>query len=153
MNNQNIYSSSALLGSLLGVSIAFCVIFISTKSLGIALAATLSILMVLCSVVGAVTIAGWTLGTTTAILINILAGFSVDYIVHLAHAFVTSPGTKEDRVRGAFGDMGVSVMSGMMTSVLASLPLFACQIVFFASFGTFVSQFSQTNNLLLVNSV
>jgi hypothetical protein len=138
MNNQKIFRTSAVSGAMIGCGIAFVVILISTYNMFVAAFATLSILCVLVSVVGAVTIAGWTLGTVTSILISILAGFSVDYVVHLAHAFVTTPGNKEDRVRGAFADMGVSVMSGMLTSILASLPLFLCKIKFFASFGIFL---------------
>jgi len=34
--------------------------------------------------------------------------------------------------------MGAPVLSGMITSVLASLPLFACNLVFFSQFGTFL---------------
>ncbi|GMH55303.1 hypothetical protein TrLO_g5119 [Triparma laevis f. longispina] len=138
MNNQKIFRTSAVSGAMIGCAIAFVVILVSTLNVFVAAFATLSILCVLVSVVGAVTIAGWTLGTITSILISILAGFSVDYVVHLAHAFVTTPGDKETRVRGAFADMGVSVMSGMLTSILASLPLFLCKIKFFASFGIFL---------------
>ncbi|GMH50940.1 hypothetical protein TrRE_jg3946 [Triparma retinervis] len=138
MNNQKIFRTSAVTGALIGCAIAFLVILVSTMNPLIAVFATFSITCVLCSVVGAVTMQGWTLGTTTAILISILAGFSVDYVVHLAHAFVETPGCTEQRVRGAFADMGVSVMSGMLTSVLASLPLFLCKINFFSAFGTFL---------------
>jgi len=138
MNNQKIFRTSAVTGAMIGCAIAFVVIFISTMNPVIALFATFSITCVLCSVVGTVTMAGWTLGTTTAILISILAGFSVDYVVHLAHAFVETPGDQETRVRGAFADMGVSVMSGMITSIFASLPLFLCKIKFFSAFGVFL---------------
>jgi predicted RND superfamily exporter protein len=79
---------------------------------------------------------GWTLGTNEAILMSILAGFSVDYVVHLAHAYVESEGLNNvDRIKGAFGDMGTSVFSGMLTSVIASVPLFFCTLTFFAKFG------------------
>ena len=137
-NNQKIFRTSAVSGALIGCLIAFFVIFASTGNPVVALFSTFSITCVLCSVVGTVTMAGWTLGTITAILISILAGFSVDYAVHLAHAFIQTPGDAEAKVRGAFADMGVSVMSGMLTSVVASLPLFLCKIKFFASFGIFL---------------
>ena len=35
-------------------------------------------------------------------------------------------------------EMGSPVLSGMITSVLASLPLFLCNLVFFSQFGTFL---------------
>jgi len=82
--------------------------------------------------------AGWSLGTVEAILISILAGFSVDYVVHLAHAFSHNYGTVEERIVATFSEMGSPVFSGMCTSVLASLPLFLCNLQFFAKFGTFL---------------
>ena len=136
MNNQNIYRTSAVSGSMLGVAIAFIVLLVSTRKLHIALFATISIFSVLVAVIGSVTMMGWTLGTNEAILISILAGFSVDYVVHLAHAYVHAEGDTNERIIEAFGDMGISVFSGMLTSVVASIPLFMCTLIFFAKFGT-----------------
>merc|ERR1739840_88536 len=39
---------------------------------------------------------------------------------------------------GAFGDMGISVLNGMITSIGASVPLFFCQLQFFHKFGIFI---------------
>merc|ERR1712072_684 len=77
---------------------------------------------------------------TEAVLISILAGFSVDYVVHLAHAYVQNhqAPNNDERVRAAFKEMGVSVFSGMFTSVVAAIPLFFCTITFFSKFGTFL---------------
>jgi multidrug efflux pump subunit AcrB len=136
MNNQKIYRTSAIGGSLLGVVIAFVVLLASTRNVIISFFATISILSVLVTVIGIVSMLGWTLGTNEAILMSILAGFSVDYVVHLAHAYVESEGLNNvDRIKGAFGDMGTSVFSGMLTSVIASVPLFFCTLTFFAKFG------------------
>ena len=90
------------------------------------------------AVIGLTTMVGWTLGTVEAILISILAGFSVDYVVHLAHAYSHSYGTVNERIVATFSEMGSPVFSGMCTSVLASLPLFACNLQFFSKFGTFL---------------
>merc|ERR1719491_1132747 len=81
---------------------------------------------------------GWSLGSIESILITIVAGFSVDYVVHLAHAYRRSDGDTVSRMTSAYGEMGVSVLSGMVTSVGASIPLFLCQLQFFAKFGTFI---------------
>ena len=55
--------------------------------------------------------------------------------MHLAHAFVQKDLPLEERIREAFGEMGVSVLSGMVTSVLAAIPLFSCTVTFFAKFA------------------
>jgi len=138
MNNQRIYRTSAVSGSMIGVAIAFAVLLIATKSFALSFFASASILTVLVGVIGSVSLLGWDLGSIEAILISILAGFSVDYVIHLAHAFVHAEGDTDTRIKAAFGDMGISVFSGMLTSVGASIPLFFCTLTFFAKFGTFL---------------
>eukprot|EP00622_Pseudochattonella_farcimen_P003046 FR738135.1.p1 GENE.FR738135.1~~FR738135.1.p1 ORF type:complete len:164 (+),score=18.40 FR738135.1:42-494(+) len=81
---------------------------------------------------------GWQLGSIEAILIAITAGFSVDYVVHLAHAMVQKDTDVDGRIRESFREMGVSVFSGMFTSVGASIFLFSCQLRFFYKFGVFL---------------
>ena len=41
-------------------------------------------------------------------------------------------------MRAAFGEMGVSVLSGMATSIGASIFLFLCDVQFFMKFGVFL---------------
>ena len=76
------------------------------------------------SVIGLVTMAGWELGSIEAILISILAGFSVDYVVHLAHAYSHNYGSSEERLINTFSEMGSPVFSGMCTSILVRRCLF-----------------------------
>ncbi|KAL7540180.1 hypothetical protein ACHAXR_009933 [Thalassiosira sp. AJA248-18] len=138
MNNQSIYVQSAIQGACLGVAIAFAVLLISTRVFHLAFFASLSIMSVLVSVIGTMVMLGMSLGSTESILIAILAGFSVDYVVHLAHAYEIAKGDTYDRLTEAFSDLGISVFNGMITSVVASIPLFFCQLTFFATFGTFL---------------
>jgi len=138
MNNQSIYVQTALQSSILGVVIAFIVLLLSTRVFHIAFFASLSICSVLVSVVGTMVMLGWSLGSIESILIGIIAGFSVDYVVHLAHAYEIAEGDTYERVTEAFGDLGISVFNGMVTSVAASIPLFFCSLQFFAKFGTFL---------------
>lgn len=138
MNNQSIYVQTAIQSSILGVCIAFIVLLVSTRVFHIALFASLSITCVLISVVGTMVMLGWYLGSIESILIGIIAGFSVDYVVHLAHAYEIASGDTYERITEAFGDLGISVFNGMITSVVASIPLFFCQLQFFAKFGTFL---------------
>jgi len=138
MNNQNIYLRTAIQSSILGVAIAFTVLLLATRVFHIALFASLSIVSVLVSVTGVMVMLGWFLGSIESVLISIIAGFSVDYVVHLAHAYESADGDTNERVTSAFGDMGISVLNGMVTSVAASIPLFFCQLQFFSKFGTFL---------------
>lgn len=138
MNNQAIYVKTVLTSSLLGVGIAFVVLLLATRVLHIATFATLSILCILVSVAGTTRLIGWDLGSIESTVIGITAGFAVDYVVHLAHAYTTADGDTENRVIEAFSDLGISVFNGMVTSVGASIPLFLCQLQFFKKFGIFI---------------
>merc|ERR1712230_358793 len=82
---------------------------------------------------------GWELGTIESICLTILAGFSVDYVVHLAHAFVQAEKKeRSDKVRSALDEIGVSVLGGMLTSASAAVALMLCQLQFFHKFGVFL---------------
>lgn len=140
MNNQKIYVRTAYQSAIVGVAIAFLVLLLATRVFHIALFASLIIASVLVSVVGMMVLLGWQLGSIESILIAVIAGFSVDYVVHLAHSYEAASDAKttSERLEAAFGDMGISVMNGMITSIAASIPLFFCQLSFFAKFGTFL---------------
>lgn len=139
MRNQQIYVQSAITGAITGTILAFVVILFATRCIRVAFLASLTICGILLSVLALMVAIGWQLGTIESINLTILAGFSVDYVVHLAHAYVQSHSElREDRVHDAVAEMGISVLSGMVTSVGASLLLFACQLQFFAKFGGFL---------------
>jgi predicted RND superfamily exporter protein len=60
--------------------------------------------------------------------------------VHLAHAYVQKENcSREDRVREAFEEMGVSVFSGMATSFMGAFVLLFCNLRFFFKFGVFLA--------------
>jgi predicted RND superfamily exporter protein len=140
INNQKIYQDSAAAGAKVGLLLAFIVILVATRSLIVAVCALLSIGFTLLCVLGGMQSLGWELGTIEAILISITAGFSVDYVVHLAHAYIQKADcSREDRVMEAFEEMGVSVFSGMATSFMAAFVLLFCQLRFFYKFGVFLA--------------
>merc|ERR1711959_348442 len=98
---------------------------------------------VLASVMGIMYGLGWELGTIESICLTILAGFSVDYVVHLAHAYVhvekeEEPSFRAERVKNALQSIGISVLYGMLTSASAAIALLLCQLQFFAKFGVFL---------------
>merc|ERR1719159_681842 len=139
MHTQTVFVSSALTGMITGTVLAFVVVLFATQQILVALASVLTILGVLSSVLGSMVALGWELGTIESICLTILAGFSVDYVVHLAHAFVHSEkNERSDKVRSALDEIGVSVLGGMLTSASAAVALMLCQLQFFYKFGVFL---------------
>merc|ERR1719224_432817 len=122
-----------------GTVLAFVVVLFATQQILVAFASMLTILGVLASVLGAMVALGWELGTIESICLTILAGFSVDYVVHLAHAYVhAEKKERSDKVRSALDEIGVSVLGGMLTSASAAVALMICQLQFFHKFGVFL---------------
>jgi len=139
MHTQTVFVSSAVTGMISGAVLAFVVVLLATQQILVAFASFLTILGVLTSVLGSMVALGWELGTIESICLTILAGFSVDYVVHLAHAFVhADKKDRSDKVQTALDVIGISVFFGMFTSASAAFALIACQIQFFHKFGVFL---------------
>jgi hypothetical protein len=139
MHTQTVFVSSALTGMMTGTILAFVVVLLATQQVLVALASVFTIVGILASVLGAMVALGWELGTIESICLTILAGFSVDYVVHLAHAFVhAEKKERADKVRSALDEIGVSVLGGMLTSASAAVALMICQLQFFYKFGVFL---------------
>ncbi len=69
----------------------------------------------------------------------ICVGFSVDYVVHLSADYMHSPHTsRHDKIKQAYSEMGVSVLSGAITTFGSGVFLFGGQILFFPKFALMI---------------
>ena len=88
---------------------------------------------------GVMNMMGWELGEVESIAVVANIGLAVDYIVHLAADYTHSrEPSRHDKMRQAYRQMGVSILSGAITTMGCGLLLVACQISFFKKFGTFI---------------
>lgn len=82
---------------------------------------------------------GWQLGSGESVSIVASIGFAVDYVVHLGGHYVHSKyKDRDNRIREALREMGISIISGSITTMLSVLILFACVIFLFTKFSIFV---------------
>ena len=66
-------------------------------------------------------------------------GLSVDYTVHLLHAYDNAPvSSRTARAHAALEEMGISVANSAITTLFAAAMLFACGFYFFFQFGGFI---------------
>ena len=82
---------------------------------------------------------GWSLGILEAISVVIIVGFSVDYVVHLANHYVES--VYQDRYRrmkDALTSIGISIVSGAITTIGSSIFLLMATILFYEKFAILV---------------
>lgn len=116
----------------------FLVLTLSTGNVVLAFYSTVTIAGIVTTVigVGAGGMMGWDLGTTEAIAAVITIGFSVDYCVHLANAYIENDATdRETRTRIALTTMGISVTAGAITTIVAGGFLGLCILTFFVKFA------------------
>merc|ERR1712203_148348 len=105
----------------------------------VSLLGVFNIVSILVFFLGLWPILGWKLDIFNIIFLIMAVGLSVDYTVHLLHAFnESSAPDRGKRVQESLSSMGITVLSGAVTTLLAALPLFLTQSTFFNRFGTFV---------------
>ena len=146
------------------LALAFLVLLLSTCDVVVSTIAASCIGSVVATVLGCMYIRGWSFGIIESICTTVLVGLSVDYTVHIANAYVNccdegGPGMTLTRRDGGFGGdggeeeeereawrririalrrMGLSVISGAVTTVGAASFLLGCVITFFDTFGEFI---------------
>merc|ERR1719343_838313 len=119
--------------------VAFIVMIIATANWWISAIGLLNIMSIVAIILGWMPLLGWSLGEYECIFMIATVGLSVDYTVHLLHAY--NHVVEFDRLtkaKGAMAEMGVSVVSSAITTLLAASLLFACRFYFFFQFGAFI---------------
>lgn len=136
---QRLYLDEAVTGITASLLLAFVILFISSANILVALLALVNIAGIIASILGMMVALGWELDSIESICLTILVGLSVDYVVHLANCYMESPfPDRNNRVRTALAEMGITVLGGAITSLGASAMLFACYLQFFQKFGGFM---------------
>lgn len=82
---------------------------------------------------------GYELVVGESVSMIILTGLAVDYVIHLAQSYVFSPHKHRSRkIKHAYQEMGVSIFSGLVTTVGAAAFLFFGKIVLFEKFAVII---------------
>ena len=129
----------AIQGIIISLAFALFVLIMSTYNVVIAVYAVMCIALIVLSVVAVMEMCGWGMGVIEAIAMVMIIGFSVDYVVHLANHYVEC--TYNDRYRrmqDALTGIGVSVVSGAISTIASGIFLFLAVIIFFLKFAVLV---------------
>lgn len=95
--------------------------------------------MVITNVMAIVAYAHWELGSCESVGVVVCVGFAVDYVVHLASHYIHSKyKTRNERIKEALRELGISILSGSLTTIGATVTLYICTLVMFTKFATFV---------------
>merc|ERR1740138_1946272 len=103
------------------VALAFCWLILMVVTWNVALG-TIAAFVVTCIVAmagGSMVLMGWQMGIIESIAVIIIIGISVDYSVHIAHAYnvgevvqgLTASEERVEKTRLALGTIGISLIS------------------------------------------
>jgi len=121
-----------------------CVAIITMLLLGNIFVVILVLVMVIATlvdIVGFLHFWGITIDILSAVNIVLAIGLCVDYAVHIAHAFLISEGSRQERATNCVKTIGMAVLNGGVTTFLA---LFFCSFSSAHVFQTFFKVFSLT---------
>ena len=132
MASERALATSAINGIAIAMGFAFIILLIATKNIIISVASIFCVAVVILSVVALMVIQGWELGISESISVVILIGLSVDYVVHLASDYKHSAHeSRSNKIKQAYTEMGVSILSGTITTFGSGLALFGGEVVTF----------------------
>jgi len=130
---------SALQGVAIAIPLAFLCLILSTQNWIISLYATSAIVAIIGCEVALMVLQGWQLGISESIAVVMIVGFSVDYVVHLGNAYVECEKyNREERLKFSLFTMGISVVSGALTTFGSGFWLIFPEFLFFKKFGILV---------------
>lgn len=142
--------NSAIYSLVLSLVVCVCAVAIFTGHLVLLLIIFVTIVAMICLVVGVFYIAGWQMGAVEAVSLSILVGSSVDYCMHLVEgylvvgkqipetALLSNNQARQWRTTSAIRHIGSSIISSALTTIMAAIPLTQTTIQPFAKFGAIV---------------
>jgi len=140
MPTEEAFVSNAKNGIISSIFFAFIILLIATRNVLQSVIAIFSVIMIVISVVACMYWNNMELGVSESIAIVILIGFSVDYVVHFSHAYIHSDYTsRNDKMRQSYREMGVSILSGCLTTFGCAAFLFGGTITLFYQFAYILS--------------
>ncbi|KAG7351347.1 sterol-sensing domain containing protein [Nitzschia inconspicua] len=129
--------NTAFSAAAIALSASAAIILLSSRSIFLTFFSTLTIGFVLTSVTSVLVGIGWTLGFLESICFAILIGVSVDFVIHLAHAYTHKSGeiSRGDRTKYALVKMGPSILATAVTTILSAVIMLFTIITFFQKFA------------------
>jgi len=107
-----------------------------TQNLFLVALVCLYILIICIWVVGLFGAVGWPFGIIEIISVPTVVGLTIDYALHITHAYIHSPfPDRLRRAKSAVNDLGASVFASAMTTVSSMVILYFATIVIFSDLG------------------
>ena len=161
MKTELAFISGTLMSMLLSIVIVSLSILIFTGNAWLMLFTSLIITCIVLCLLGFFVLWGWPLGALEAISVPLVVGLSVDYCLHLSHAYAAVASEGDDsthegkkgtpwerksrgaqrraQTRRALLRIGPSITAASLTTIACMSVLLLCRIVVFVEFGLIVA--------------
>jgi predicted RND superfamily exporter protein len=140
MESERAFLASATTGMTAAVGFSFAILLFATGNIVLSLLAITCVAIVILSVVAIMVFQGWELGVSESIAVVIMIGLAVDYVVHLAADYKHSvKSTRHEKIQQAYAEMGVSILSGTVTTLGCGISLFGGKLVTFQKFAVIIT--------------
>lgn len=137
---ERAFVDTALSGCAIAIGFSFIILVIATGNLLLPLLAITCLSIVIVSVLAIMVLKGWEMGTAESVSVVILIGLSVDYVIHLSSDYAHSRhASRHERIREAYGQMGVSILSGAITTLGSGLALFGGRMRIMQKFAVIIT--------------
>lgn len=114
---------------------AFCICLVLIPSLKLSLIVMVVVVAILAGVIGYLSFWGYRVDTVISINLVMTIGFAVDNAAHIAHAYFHSVSkTRPNKVADALNLVGIPIIMGDLSTVLALFPLVFSKSIIFQSF-------------------
>lgn len=100
-----------------------------TASVGAALVILVVLIMLQIDLLAVMCVWGIQLNAVSLVNLAMSLGIAVEFCGHIVHAFVVTPGSRQQRATLALRDSGASVLSGIILTKFAGERLSACMVL------------------------
>ena len=100
-----------------------------TASAGAALVILVVLIMLQIDLLAVMCVWGMQLNAVSLVNLAMSLGIAVEFCGHIVHAFVATPGSRQQRATLALRDSGASVLSGIILTKFAGELLSACMVL------------------------
>jgi len=122
------------------LAFAFVILLVTTRSIMGTFLSLFTLAAIVVCVIGVLVLAGWQLNIMESLIISVAVGVSVDFCAHYCHTYLQAPNRKNraESVEYMLTVMGVSVLTGAITTCISGMFMLPAQTLFFYQFGLFL---------------
>jgi len=140
MPTELAFVSSAFSGMAIASVLCFGILLMAIQNVIQAIIALGCVAVVITSVLSIESMLGWELGVSESISMVVLIGFSIDFIVHLSSDYMHSAHkSRHDKMKQAYEEMGVSILSGFITTFGSGVFLSGGYLITFNKFAVLIT--------------